>query len=107
MGQNDLGTCVILSIQDTKRFGTDLDCLDKVCELETPGVIGFTNRGIKRKLRQHIEKEAGKRYADLAVITCQTDFYHLIRTEIMYKFALYKYPHTMITEEPTGIAVLN
>ncbi|MEK6827094.1 MAG: hypothetical protein AABX99_01260 [Nanoarchaeota archaeon] len=90
MGQKDLETCVVLSLNDTEKLKIDLNELEYVCDVEISPEKGFLDSEIKRKLRREIEKEAKKYEADIAVIhtqDCTEDFL----TSIKYGFSLYKY----------------
>ncbi|VVB83403.1 Uncharacterised protein [uncultured archaeon] len=91
MGQKDLGTCVILSQEDTEHLGIDLNKLEFIGEAKLSSVGGIFEHRIKRKLRRRIEKAAKKYDADIAVINGQFDFYETIITYISYDFNLYKY----------------
>jgi len=90
MARKDLGTCIILSLDDTKRLKINLNELEYLRDVEISPVTGFFDSEIKRKLRKEIEKEAKIYEADIAVIDKQTDLYDFF-TSISYGFRLYKY----------------
>lgn len=90
MGQKDLGTCVILSIQDTEKLKINLDELESLEDIEIPPLKGWYDFEIKRKLRREIEKYAEEHGADIAVINKQ-DRTEDFLTSIKYGFRLYKY----------------
>ena len=71
MGREDLGTCVILSEEDVEKLNVDLSKLQNMGDMETPMFTGISFRSLNRRLRKHIESEARKSKADIAVITSQ------------------------------------
>lgn len=90
MGQFDLGTCIILSFQDTGKLKINLNNLEHIAESQISSKKGFNPSNIKSKLRREIEKVAKSYGADLAVIYKQLDSYDFI-PGIGYSFSLYKY----------------
>jgi len=90
MGQKDLGTCSILSFQDTGKLKINLNNLEHLAESQISPKKGFNPSNIKRKLRREIEKVAKSYGADLAVIFRQSDSYDFLQG-ISYTFSLYKY----------------
>ena len=91
MGQKDLGTCIILSLEDTKKLRLNLKNLEFVGEVSLSPVKGFFDIKIKRKLRKEIEKVAEIYSADIAVINKQSETFEVLINEMSYDFSLYKY----------------
>ena len=91
MGRRDLGTCIILSSEDTTLLNLDFNQLEFVGEVKLNPVRGIFDFNIKRKLRRRIEKIAEKYKSDLAVIHTQSDIFGDFIDEISYNFGLYKY----------------
>lgn len=73
MGQNDLGTCVILSPDDTKRLGINIKNLEYVGLTHIAPIKGLSDSNIKRRLRSKVEKIAESYNAEVAIINEQTD----------------------------------
>ena len=90
MGQKDLGTCIIISIQDAEKLKINLNELEYLGDIEISPVKGLYDFEIKRKLRREIEKYAEEHGADMAVIN-KKDRTENFLTSINYGFRLYKY----------------
>ncbi len=91
MGQRDLGTCIILSLENAKLLNLDFKELEFVGEVKLNPVQGIFDSSIKRKLRKRIEKIARNYDSDLAVIHTQHEMFGDFIDEISYSFGLYKY----------------
>ena len=88
MGQKSLGTAIIITLEDVKKLGIDLERITKLENYNTPSHIGLSVNKIREKINKDIEKKARKINADLAVIKhyndscdfffereCSVDFY--------------------------------
>jgi hypothetical protein len=91
MGQKDLGTCIILSQEDTEKLKINLDEFKFVGDVKLFPVKGIFDFRIKRKLRKKVERVAKKYGADIAVVYLQFDHEDIIFSEMSYDFNLYKY----------------
>ena len=91
MGNEDLGNCIIISRNDFKKLKINIDDLEKICDSMTPSYMQITQMGVRKKLRNYIEKQANKFNADVALIQLQFDNESLPFDLVSYSFSLYKY----------------
>jgi len=101
MGQESLGNCTIISPDDKVKLKINLielvnsgtlELINKTRNdhFETPIMKAFTDNGVRKKLRDYIEKDARKKEADLAYIEFQGEFGGF-KSQVSYSYLLYKY----------------
>lgn len=92
MRKSDLEICVIMSREDIIKLDIKLNRLQKIDNFHTPpsSINSFFPMN-EKKLRRHIERNAKREKADIAVITRQTHEFTPLAEYISCAYSLYKY----------------